>query len=170
MEKRIAVVGAGIAIAIGVWWWRSGGESDARREAGAAETTADPSSVAPSSVAPSSPSLSDRPAGLPRGAASTMVARPQAVPVDPATAPPLDGPHSPQAAPQQPFTTHEQLAKRADDLVLLDDTEKRLEGELAAAQQAGDTQTARTIEIRLERLRALRDRRRAELERMREGK
>lgn len=171
MRTRVGVGLGLIAIALVGILWSHHGRDDGDAAAPGASSAVSPSSASDRSAPQAAARLA--PGAQPSlAAAPAQDDHPQAVPVpdDPSLAPPpLDGPHSEPAAPQKPFTHDEQVQQRVADLALLDETEKRLSGELDAAQKRGDTEGARLLQVRLTRVRALRETRRTELDQLRHG-
>jgi len=165
--RRIFAIGVVVvAILVGGLLWKlratesSQSSSATKAQANATSATATPATAPSPAKAP----------GLAAPAESgSDEQRPQPVPVDPATAPSLDAPHSQPAPPQKPFTRDETIAKREADLKLLDDTKTRLEGDLAAAKAGKNASAAHDLEVRLARLADLKKKRTGELEQIRAG-
>jgi hypothetical protein len=159
-QRRATVIAGAVVVVLaggGLLWWKTR-DSTATSAPGAAArgaTAADPTRPASVHVA------SELAASSPTGA--------QPIRVDPANAPQLDAPISKPAPPQQGFTREETIAKREKDLALLDQTRERLEKDVAAAQTAGNTTEAHTLQVRLSRLSALRKQRSSELDQLRAG-
>lgn len=151
-----------VLIAVLAWKARGGGES---HEAAPAATA-----MTPAAAAPAAPVASTRPPAIAPAKSAVVddnAARPQPVPLPPGeTPPPLDGKKSEPAPPQKAFTPAEVIAKREEDLKLLDDTKARLEKELAAAKGSNDATTAHDLEVRIARLTELRKKRGTELDQL----
>ncbi len=156
---RGRVIAAAIILALGAllfWGMRSSTTSS---------TTARATTPAPPITPPAAAIASTRVDPL----AGDVNARPQPVPVDPSTAPSLDAPISKPLAPQPAPTRDETITKREADLVLLDKTQARLDEDLIAARAAGNATAAHDLEVRLARLKGLREQRRTELDKLRAG-
>jgi len=158
---RGRAIAVAIVLALGVaalllWGMRSSStRSNARASAPAPPITSTPA-----------PQIASTPADP----AANPSARPQPVPVDPSAAPPsLDAPVSKPLAPQPAPTREDTIAKREAGLALLDKTQARLEQDLSAARAAGNATAAHDLEVRLARLKGVREQRRTELDKLRAG-
>jgi hypothetical protein len=164
--RRLIVASAIVAVlAIAVLWKLRAPASGPAAPAPTARVATPAMPSAPSATSPAIPS----PPSI-ASAGDDGEARPQPVPLPAGQAPPPDdAPHSKPAPPQTAFTRDETIAKREADLKLLDDTKTRLDGELATAKSAGDSTETHDLQVRIDRLVALRKKRSAELEQIRAG-